>query len=70
MEMRARGLRSFTKMGVRLSLFKLLLFQIMVLNCAAKTIPENSPRIEIVSDVEDSVQNSIRNLIHTGESLL
>ncbi|CAG4935187.1 unnamed protein product [Colias eurytheme] len=53
-------------MDVRRSLFKLLLFQIiMVVRCTAKNIPD-IPRVEIVSDVEDSIQDSIRNLIHTG----
>ncbi|XP_063830202.1 A disintegrin and metalloproteinase with thrombospondin motifs 7 [Ostrinia nubilalis] len=56
-------------MDVRHSIFKLLLFQILVAWCSAKhvTIENNLPRVEILSnDVENDVQDSIRNLLHNG----
>ncbi|KAL0821080.1 hypothetical protein ABMA28_005711 [Loxostege sticticalis] len=57
------------KMDVRHSIFKLLLFQILVAWCSAKhvTIDSNLPKVEFLSnDLENDIQDSIRNLIHTG----
>lgn len=58
------------KMDVRHSIFKLLLFQILVAWCSAKhvTIDSNLPKVEFLSnDLENDIQDSIRNLIHTGK---
>ncbi|KAL4704462.1 hypothetical protein ACJJTC_019561 [Scirpophaga incertulas] len=57
------------KMVVRHSMFKLLLFQILVAWCSAKHImlDNNLPNLQFLTeDLEDDVQNNIRNLIHTG----
>ncbi|XP_045512095.1 A disintegrin and metalloproteinase with thrombospondin motifs 7-like [Pieris brassicae] len=54
------------KMDIRRSLFKRLLFQMLIVCCTAKNIPEDMLRAQVVGDVEDSIQNSIRNLIHSG----
>ncbi|CAK1542142.1 unnamed protein product [Leptosia nina] len=54
------------KMDIRRSLFKLLLFQVLIVRCTAKSIAENTPRAQIVGDLEHTIQNSIRNLIHSG----
>ncbi|CAH0724922.1 unnamed protein product, partial [Brenthis ino] len=52
-------------MDVRCSIFKLLLFQIVVSRCSAKYLPVAS-RGELASDVEESIQDSIRTFVHTG----
>nr|XP_032514360.1 A disintegrin and metalloproteinase with thrombospondin motifs 7 [Danaus plexippus plexippus] len=62
--MRASDCRVFRKMDVRCSIFKLLLFQIVIIRCGAKHI--RTARVELAGDVEREVQDSIRNLIHTG----
>ncbi|KAI5643860.1 reprolysin family propeptide domain-containing protein [Phthorimaea operculella] len=51
-------------MGMRCSIFKLLLFQLVVAWCSAKHITLEPVRV--VGDVEKEVQDSIRNLVHTG----
>ncbi|XP_030020100.2 A disintegrin and metalloproteinase with thrombospondin motifs 12 [Manduca sexta] len=58
----------YVKMEVRCSLFKLLLFQMLVAWCGAKhvtigDVPES--RLRVDADDQD-VQDSIRNLVHTG----
>ncbi|CAG9791078.1 unnamed protein product [Diatraea saccharalis] len=55
---------SVLKMDVRHTLFKLMLFQILVAWCSAKHI--TIPKVEIITnDLEKDVQDSIKN-IHTG----
>lgn len=65
--MRASDYRLHTKMEVHCSLFKLLLFQMLVAWCASKhvTIDNSVPRVEFSTEAAD-VQDSIRNIIHTG----
>lgn len=60
--------RVFKKMDVRWFLFKMLLFQTLVAWCGAKhvTIKLNSPMVDV--EGAEEVQDSIRNLIHTGKS--
>lgn len=55
------------KMDVRCSLFKLLLFQMLVAWCAAKHVTINL--MKETGDADRGVQDSIRNLIHSGEFL-
>ncbi|XP_045775396.1 A disintegrin and metalloproteinase with thrombospondin motifs 7 [Maniola jurtina] len=64
--MRASGCRGNRKMDMQCSMFKLLLFQIMVVRCTAKYLPVNMPRVELAGHLKEEVQSSIRNLIHTG----
>lgn len=59
--------RVLRKMDVRCSLFKLLLFQMLVAWCAAKHVTIDLTRDAGDADERD-VQDSIRNLLHTGES--
>ncbi|CAH0687809.1 unnamed protein product [Spodoptera exigua] len=57
--------RVLRKMDVRCSLFKLLLFQMLVTWCAAKHVTIDLTRK--AGDAEErDVQDSIRNLLHTG----
>ncbi|XP_052742617.1 A disintegrin and metalloproteinase with thrombospondin motifs 7 isoform X1 [Bicyclus anynana] len=64
--MRASGCRGFRKMDMQCSIFKLLLFQMVVVRCTARLLPANMPRVELRGDLKEEVQDSIRNLIHTG----
>lgn len=65
--MRATECWVLRKMDVRCSLFKLLLFQMLVAWCAAKHVTINLAKDADVGDVDKDVQDSIRNLLHTGE---
>ncbi|XP_041980558.1 A disintegrin and metalloproteinase with thrombospondin motifs 7 [Aricia agestis] len=55
------SVRRASRMDVLWSIFKLLLFQMMVMRCSGKHLPV---RVEL-NDVED-VQDSIRQFVHTG----
>ncbi|XP_026326266.1 A disintegrin and metalloproteinase with thrombospondin motifs 7 [Hyposmocoma kahamanoa] len=50
------------KMNARCSIFKLVLFHMLVAWCGAM----NVPRIDIVGTLEGEVQDSIRNFVHNG----
>lgn len=64
--MRVNDCRVLRKMDVRCSIFKLLLFQMLVAWCGAKHVTINLAK---AGHEDQDVQNSIRNLIHTGELL-
>lgn len=66
--MRASNFLVLEKMEVQCSFFKLLLFQLLVVWCAAKhiTIDNSIPRLEFASEDAD-VQDSIKNFMYTGE---
>lgn len=52
------------KMNARCSIFKLVLFHMLVAWCGAMHVP----RIDIVGTLEGEVQDSIRNFVHNGKS--
>lgn len=65
LKMRVTDFRVLTMMNVRCTIFKLLLFQMLVPWCSPKHIT-----IDLSKEVQqpyDDIQDSIRNLIHTGE---
>lgn len=66
--MRASESRVLNKMEVRCSLFKLLLFQMLVAWCDAKHVwTDDMTRVELGSDdVNREVQDSIDTFMHTG----
>lgn len=57
----------FLKMDVRCLLFKLLLFQMLVAWCGAKHVTIHLKSPQDLQDLEEEVQGSIRNLLHSGE---
>lgn len=65
--MRITECRVLRKMDVRCSLFKLLLFQLLVAWCAAKHVMIDLTGDAATGDVDQDVQDSIRNLLHTGK---
>ncbi|KAJ8714545.1 hypothetical protein PYW07_002770 [Mythimna separata] len=64
--MRVAECRVLRKMDVRCSLFKLLLFQLLVAWCGAKHVTIDLTGDAAPGDVDKDVQDSIRNLLHTG----
>ncbi|XP_075979285.1 ADAM metallopeptidase with thrombospondin type 1 motif B [Anticarsia gemmatalis] len=63
--MRVTNFRVLRNMDVRCSLFKLLLFQMLVTWCGAKHVTINLSQ-ETDDNLRDDVHDSVRNLIHTG----
>ncbi|XP_026493067.2 A disintegrin and metalloproteinase with thrombospondin motifs 7 [Vanessa tameamea] len=67
--MRASVCRPHTKMDVRCSIFKFVLFQMVVLPCNAKHLLMNMPRVELVGDVEHSIRDTLRSGIYSHQHL-
>ncbi|CAH2087111.1 unnamed protein product [Euphydryas editha] len=67
--MGASDCRTLRKMDVRCSIFKFLLFQIMVLPSNAKHLPMNMPRVEFVGEVEQSIQDNLGSGIYSHRHL-
>lgn len=59
----------FKTMDVQCFLFKCLLFQTLVAWCGAKHVTINLNSLTADMEGADEVQESIRNLMHTGEYL-
>lgn len=57
----------FFKMEVRCLVFKLLLFQVLVTWCGAKHVTLHLKTPQDMQDLEEQVQGSIRNLLHSGK---
>ncbi|CAG9130177.1 unnamed protein product [Plutella xylostella] len=57
-------IRVLRKMDVRCSIFKLLLFQMFVTWCGGMSI--DNVNVQYPADVEEDIQNSIRQLVHNG----
>lgn len=39
----------------------------MVARCTTKHIPVSVPKVELAEDISEQIQDSIRNLVHTGK---
>ncbi|XP_068622404.1 A disintegrin and metalloproteinase with thrombospondin motifs 7 [Battus philenor] len=59
--------RVLRKMDVRYSIYKLLLFLMLLVRCSAKHIStHNVPRVYSTEDLDNEIQDSIRHTIHSG----